>query len=88
MAPRKVRAVRTQDINVEPRTSDYDRPIVTPAGLVDRRLPGTPLKTLSNWRYTGFGPPYLKVGSKIYYDLRVVDEWLKSRQRASTSDVA
>ena len=43
-------------------------------------------KTLDNWRSTGDGPPYYKVGGKIIYDDDEVDVWLAKRRRTSTSD--
>lgn len=36
-------------------------------------------KTLSQWRYNKKGPAFIKVGERIYYDKRVLDEWLQSR---------
>jgi hypothetical protein len=35
-----------------------------------------PVKTLRNWRSLGEGPPYVKVGVRVRYDLRAVDRWL------------
>ena len=36
-------------------------------------------KTLAQWRYNKKGPAFIKVGERIYYDKRVLDEWLRSR---------
>jgi hypothetical protein len=38
-------------------------------------------KTLAQWRYKMIGPPYAKVEEKIYYDKRILDQWLKSRTK-------
>ncbi|WP_395697197.1 helix-turn-helix transcriptional regulator [Methylocella sp.] len=39
-------------------------------------------------RVFGGGPKYLKVGSRVVYDIADVDEWLAANRRTSTSDVA
>lgn len=43
----------------------------------------------SSWekrRLSGDTPPYLKVGRRVLYDLRLVGEWLEKHRRVSTSD--
>jgi predicted DNA-binding transcriptional regulator AlpA len=42
-------------------------------------------KTLENWRSLGCGPPYYKIGARVVYDEREVDEWLAARRRNSTA---
>lgn len=42
--------------------------------------------TLAKWRMTGFGPAFVKMGSRVAYYEHVVDAWLASRERRSTSD--
>ena len=37
-------------------------------------------------RVYGDGPPFLRVGGAILYELAAVHAWLAKRQRASTSD--
>jgi predicted DNA-binding transcriptional regulator AlpA len=44
--------------------------------------------TLAKWRLSGFGPDYLKLGSRVVYRRRDVDAWLESRKRNSTSQAA
>ena len=44
------------------------------------------VKTLRNWRLSGYGPPYLKVGRLVRYRVSGLNVWLKSCERASTSD--
>ena len=47
------------------------------------------LKTLQNWRFTGGGPPYLKINSrKTVYDTADLDQWLDERRFTSTADEA
>ncbi|MEO4043635.1 hypothetical protein AAFN47_18720 [Hoeflea sp. CAU 1731] len=49
---------------------------------------GIPEQTLNNWRCTGDGPPFYKVGRIVLYDWCEVDDWLKAKRRASTSVAA
>lgn len=39
-------------------------------------ITGIPEKTLERWRYLREGPPYLKVGRRVYYSRALVDDWL------------
>ncbi len=43
--------------------------------------------TLNRWRVTGEGPPFVKYGPRLvrYID-SVLDEWAKTRLKASTSE--
>lgn len=44
---------------------------------------------LAKWRVAGgIGPRYLRVGRRIAYDPRDVQEWLDARRVGSTSQVA
>jgi hypothetical protein len=43
------------------------------------------VKTLQAWRTRGDGPPFLKIGRLVKYDLESVRAWVKSRERTSTS---
>lgn len=42
---------------------------------------------LAKSRLNGDGPPFIKVGRLVLYDLNDVDTWLSDRKRRSTSDV-
>jgi excisionase family DNA binding protein len=44
------------------------------------------VKTLRNWRLSGYGPPHLKVGRLVRYRLSDLKAWLKTCERASTSN--
>ena len=45
------------------------------------------VKTIRNWRLSGYGPPYCKVGRRLVrYRLSDVKAWLKTCERTSTSD--
>ena len=38
---------------------------------------GVPSATLANWRYQGYGPPFVKVGRQVRYRIDDLDRWLK-----------
>jgi predicted DNA-binding transcriptional regulator AlpA len=42
------------------------------------------LGTLSNWRYRGRGPKYVKVGSLVRYRRSDLDRWAADNTRNST----
>jgi len=44
------------------------------------------LSWLAKARMRGDGPPYIKVGRSIRYTEAAVTQWMKSRQRLSTSE--
>jgi predicted DNA-binding transcriptional regulator AlpA len=44
------------------------------------------VRTPEKWRVQGKGPAYFKIGGRVYYDLKDVDEWIQARRRTSTSD--
>ena len=37
--------------------------------------------TLAVWRTRRFGPKFVKIGSKVYYRLEDLEEWIQSRVR-------
>lgn len=47
---------------------------------------GISVRTLEGWAVRGGGPRMLKLGSRVVYRRRDLDQWLTSRERASTSD--
>ena len=42
--------------------------------------------TLSNWRTTGIGPRFIKVGSHVRYREIDVEEWLDSHSAVKTAE--
>ena len=38
---------------------------------------GKPERTVTQWRYLGTGPAYIKVGASVRYRRTVVDAWLE-----------
>lgn len=53
---------------------------LTAAELAARYAGALSVKTLANWRSTGSGPPYRKIGGKVLYALRDVEKWELERQ--------
>lgn len=48
---------------------------------------GLAASTLEKFRLTGSGPAYYKSGPKIVvYEVKDLDDWLRSRRHMSTSD--
>lgn len=44
---------------------------------------GVPAKTLAQWRWLETGPPYYKLGRRVYYPLAELDTWLAQHRKAS-----
>lgn len=42
--------------------------------------------TLNRMRVTGDGPPYSKVGRRVIYDIRELDDWVTQRKRRFTGE--
>jgi len=47
---------------------------------------GLSVSTLNKLRVFGGGPVFMKLGRRVAYDIRDLDEWLSGRRRRSTSD--
>jgi predicted DNA-binding transcriptional regulator AlpA len=41
---------------------------------------GVSVRTLSRWNADGTGPPRIKVGRKVLFDLLKIPDWLASRE--------
>jgi hypothetical protein len=46
-----------------------------------------PESTLNNMRCIGGGPRYIKLGRRVLYDTRDLDQWLEDHKLVSTCDV-
>ena len=66
-------------------TSKWAGPVYLDTQAAAERLGLSP-RTLEQWRVRGGGPPFLKIGGGVRYQLADLDEWLASRRRKSTSD--
>ena len=60
--------------------------LITPATLAARL--GTTERSLSEWRITGRGPRYIRVGRSPRYRPEAVDVWLLAQEHSSTSEEA
>lgn len=47
---------------------------------------GLKVSTLRRWRWSGDGPPFVKVGAAVRYDPRELDAFIAAGRRTSTSD--
>lgn len=45
------------------------------------------VRTLSRWDAAGTGPPKIKVGKKVLFDLVKVSGWLTSRETLSRTNI-
>jgi hypothetical protein len=45
-------------------------------------------RTLANWRSAGVSPPFTKVGGRILYPLRALEEWEQRRTVCNTAQYA
>lgn len=52
---------------------------LTPTDLVNRYRGTITIRTLANWRSTGEGPRYTKIGGRVLYPLDAVKSWEESR---------
>ena len=52
------------------------------------KLTSIAVSTLNKLRLTGGGPPYLKLGRRVAYDVADLNAWLASKRRQSTSEPA
>ena len=45
---------------------------------------GVSVRTLSRWNAAGTGPPKIKVGRKVLFDLLKLSDWLASRENVTS----
>ncbi len=53
---------------------------LTPEQLTQRYKKVVTLRTLANWRSTGDGPQYTKIGGRVLYAMSAVLEWESTRR--------
>lgn len=78
-------ASRQQANDLSPRSSSADR-LWTAAEYAVWR--GCTVQAAAHERCRGSGPPYMKVGKRVYYDPFVVRTWFSARQVYSTAELA
>jgi hypothetical protein len=64
-------------------TLDRD-PLLTEAEA-SKRVKKAP-RTLENWRRSGFGPAFIKLGRSVFYRASDLESWVEAQRRTSTSD--
>jgi hypothetical protein len=62
-----------------PKDTPEARDYLTPSDLVDRYKRIITEQTLRNWRYANRGPKYDRIGGRILYRLRDVEQWEEKR---------
>lgn len=58
--------------------------LITADTLADRL--GTKRRTVDEWRITGKGPKFIRVGRSVRYRPEAIEAWLLSQERKSTSE--
>lgn len=58
---------------------------LTPKEVSDRYKGRISVRTLANWRTSGDGPKYTKIGARVLYHLSAVEEWEKKRTIGNSS---
>lgn len=53
--------------------------LLRPAQVVERMQGVVSVRLLGDWRRTGVGPRWLKLGSRVYYRAADVDDWLAAQ---------
>ena len=78
-----------------PRTVNLTPPLPEPLWTdvdVSEYLHGMSVRTLANWRWTGFGPPFIRIGkgrgAKVFYSPASVEAWAKQQEVNTTGAVA
>jgi predicted DNA-binding transcriptional regulator AlpA len=69
--------------NERPRQNELD-PLLHPVQVA--KLLGVSLSWLAKSRMNGTGPRFVKIGRAVRYALSAVQDYIRSRQRLSTSE--
>lgn len=56
---------------------------LTPKELCERFRGTISVRTLANWRASGDGPAFRKIGGKVLYPVESVEEWEHKRTRGN-----
>jgi excisionase family DNA binding protein len=74
-----------------PKEPAAERPVPAVPSLLTAKEAARRLKVSTSWlakaRMRGDGPAYIRVGRSIRYSEAALLQWLKSRQRLSTSEL-
>jgi len=58
---------------------------LTPNELAARYKGAITVRTLANWRSTGHGPRFTKIGGRVLYPVEAVNTWEKSRTKTDAA---
>lgn len=59
--------------------------VLTPAQTAEK-IGGLKTRTLQQMRIRGDGPPFVKIGRKVFYRPQAVLDWLAEEEKRSTSE--
>lgn len=62
-----------------------NKQFLTPAEVSERYHGNLSVRTLANWRSTGIGPAFAKIGGAVLYPLNKLIEWEDMNTVTSTS---
>lgn len=62
------------------RSDAVDRRFLSADDLASRYSGKVSVKTLANWRSTGTGPAYTKIGGRVFYAIEDIEKWELQRQ--------
>jgi len=75
--------MKTRDLNRQRWI--VEQKFLTPNEVCRRYGNSVSARTLSNWRWSGTGPEFVKIGGKVLYALADLERWEESRKASSTS---
>ena len=58
-----------------------DETYMTPKELSERYKGAITERTLANWRSSGDGPKFTKIGGRVLYPLSFIEEWERKRTK-------
>jgi hypothetical protein len=74
---RRKRGQEHESENEMPNSGNY----ITPEELSQRYRGEIKIRTLANWRASGDGPPFTKIGGRVLYHRDGVENWEKRRTK-------
>ena len=76
---RETRTKKAKRQNRKAKMTDID--YLTPKELVERWRNSVNIRTLANWRSSGQGPKFVKIGGRVVYRARHVEEYEQKNTR-------
>ncbi|MCC8959485.1 DNA-binding protein [Bradyrhizobium sp. Pear77] len=63
-----------------------DKVFLDPHQLAERWGAGPRIARVANWKVSGKGPRFTKIGGSVLYDIEEVEAWEKRRTAQSTAE--